>query len=174
MLKINMLVFYHRHYHICKRIIFERKDVVEEIDQASQCQNTDPPTISHPGKNEGLRLSNKRREREKREGKKETRENAKRGRGKGEQQLHEIRQRRTTRNFRHKSNDPPANFAGLALFSREWEGGNEKKRKNVSRFFPCVQIGALRVCKDGSIKTHTRHCLNSANIAFSGTKFRVN
>lgn len=65
----------------------------------------------------------------------------------------------------------------FSLGSRGREGEDQKKRereKDVSRFFPGVQIGALRVCKDGSIKAHTKHCPNSANIAFSGAKFRVN
>lgn len=64
---------------------------------------------------------------EKREGKKETRENAtEKGSRKGRTA---ASRNSATRNFRHKSNDPPVNFAGLALFSQEREGEDEKKER---------------------------------------------
>lgn len=69
-------------------------------------------------------------------GKKE-RENVRprRNREKGEQQLHEIQRRRAaTRNLRHKSNDPPANFAGIALLP--WlSGGRDTGEGERKRAF---------------------------------------
>lgn len=69
-------------------------------------------------------------------GKKE-RENVRprRDREKGEQQLHEIQRRRAaTRNLRHKSNDPPANFAGIALLPWLSEGRDPERERGRERF----------------------------------------
>lgn len=121
-------------YSIVKRGNFRRRKArsrksIKLVDR--QCQNAGPPAISHFERERTIERRVESIGRWQEEVKEERgsycyamekeREEARPLKGgekrASEQQLHEIRQR-AARNFRHKSHDPPTNFAGVNLFPR--------------------------------------------------------